>query len=175
MRLAAEESKAMLGPEAHAVDKDELGSCVDVIGWSIDLDTKSFTLSERNRLKTLYGLLSVELDGLFDVRSVERLASWFSRYALVFPLLRPVSRAVYDEINGRIRGHQKFYLSEASKQVVLLWRAALISMSVRGRQTARLMSSVKPNRVVSNFKIVFDGCPMGAGAVVVILKCQELF
>jgi hypothetical protein len=77
---------------------------------------------------------------------------------------------VYDEINGRIRGHQKFYLSEASKQVVLLWRAALISMSVRGRQTARLMSSVKPSRVVSDFQIVFDGCPMGAWAVVVNIK-----
>ena len=75
MRVAAEESKAMLGPEAHAVDKDELGRCVDVIGWSIDLDTISFTLSERNRLKTLYGLLSIGLDGLFDVRSVEKLAS----------------------------------------------------------------------------------------------------
>ena len=108
-------------------------------------------------MKTLHGLLHTDVEQLTNVREVERLASWALRYSMVFPLLRPVSGALYRDIVGRVRGHQQFHLSEASKQVVFLWRAALISMSVHGRKTARLLTSVVKGRVIPEFLVRFDG------------------
>ena len=53
MQKAIYEHKRLLGSKAHAEDKDDRGRQLDMLGWSIDLDTRTITLSERNRLKAL--------------------------------------------------------------------------------------------------------------------------
>jgi hypothetical protein len=93
MRKAVATYQELLGPESHAEDKDERGRQLDMLGWSIDLESRTITLSERNRLKTLYGLLQVDVDQPVRVSDVERLASWASRYGLVMPVLKPLAKS----------------------------------------------------------------------------------
>jgi hypothetical protein len=99
-------------------DARVVGPCVKSIGWEgvgfslfvpsrktvtlIDLKTRTFKLSERNRFKTLYGLMRTDMEGHMTVREMERLVSWASRHSMVFPLLRLVSAALYRDIAGRV-------------------------------------------------------------------------
>lgn len=74
----------LLGLIAHADEKDDHGRMMDMLGWSVDLDSRTITLSDRNRVKTLYGIIQVVVDAPVVVSEIERSASWASRYGLVF-------------------------------------------------------------------------------------------
>ena len=51
----------LLGSSAVADDKTEWGSRLDIIGFTVDLDLMSVTISRQNFLNTLYGFMSIDL------------------------------------------------------------------------------------------------------------------
>jgi hypothetical protein len=167
MAKAVEEYKLLLGPRAHADDKDECGRLLDMLGWSIDLDSKTITLSQRNRLKTLHGMLLVDVSQPVPVAEVEKLASWMSRYGLVLPMLIPLSRPMYSAIAGRRNDKASVVLEEAAQQAILIWKCALIGLASSGRLLARHMVTLVRNVYEEcTVRVRFDGCPTGVGWVV---------
>ena len=125
MRIMDEVCKALLGPLAIAADKWEHGRRLTWIGWSIDLDLRRVTISKRNFLKTLYGFYTVSVDKI-QVREIERLASWSSRYATILRVMEPFSQALYAETVGMTnRLAFKAFRSIGARIAVWMWRTML--------------------------------------------------
>ena len=80
LAVAREVCISLLGSTAVADDKTEWGRRLDIIGYTVDLDSSRVTISRKNFLNTLYGFFSINLDQPIPLRVAQRLASWGSRY-----------------------------------------------------------------------------------------------
>jgi hypothetical protein len=89
----------LLGSKAIAEHKDEQGRRLDIIGWTIDLDRRTVTLSRKNFLKTLFCFFSVDPEVPVSFRTTQRLASLSSRYTLVLRHMRPYHNFIIQCIN----------------------------------------------------------------------------
>jgi hypothetical protein len=89
------------GPDAHAIEKDDSGRAVELIGYLVDIDTRSVTLSRRNFNKVLYGFFAVDLSKPIRVDMLERLCSWSARYTIVLRCLKPFTSILYAQGIGR--------------------------------------------------------------------------
>ena len=132
----------------------------------MNLETKTLSIADRNLKKTLCGFLECDVTQPVTFKTVERLASWSSRYALVAPILRPFTRFLYENINGRTCRQATFMLSETAVTAVLLWRATLIALCLNaGRVALPLKTLVALDRMEDSvcWQMGFDGAPVGAG------------
>ena len=84
----------LLGEGAVAEHKTEHGRRLDVIGYTIDLDSRLVTISRKNFLKTLHGYYSVDLTKPVPRRTIEKLASWGSRYSFICRFMKPFNEAL---------------------------------------------------------------------------------
>ena len=79
-------------------------SRLDIIGFTLALDTQLVTLTRRNFLRALYAFFAVDLDrGAATVRELERLAALALRYGQIYRVMRPSARALYSAYAGRGR------------------------------------------------------------------------
>lgn len=159
---------ALLGDDAVADDKTEASTDhgedrLDVIGYTICLRTQVVTISRRNFLKTFYGYFEVDVEAKVPVRTLERLASWGSRYAIICRWMRPFNRLVYSSYQGLAR-HVSVDLTAGAKLAIRLWRAALCSLTLDERRFARPMASFRGTP--ARYMLVFDACLYGTGCLV---------
>ena len=76
-------------------------SRLDIIGFTLALDTQLVTLTRRNFLRALYAFFAVDLDkGTATVRELVRLAALASRYGQIYQVMRPSARALYSAYAG---------------------------------------------------------------------------
>ena len=159
---------ALLGEEAVADDKTEASTDhgedrLDTIGYTICLRTQVVTISRKNFLKTFYGYFEVDVEEKVPVRTLERLASWGSRYAAICRWMRPFNRLVYASYSGLAR-HVSVHLTAGAKLAIRLWRAALCSLALDERRFARPMASFRG--IPARHVVVFDACLYGTGCLV---------
>ena len=74
--LARKVCTGLLGPSAVADEKTDWGRRLDIIGFTVDLDSRRVTIPKKNFLNTLYGFLYINLDLPIPLRTAQRLASW---------------------------------------------------------------------------------------------------
>ena len=91
---ARETCTQRLGSSAVTDDKTEWGRQLDIIGFTVDLDTRRVTISRKNFLNTQYGCLYINLDAPIPLRTAQRLASWGRRYDSIRRTMRPFSTAL---------------------------------------------------------------------------------
>jgi hypothetical protein len=77
-----------------STSKTEGGRRVVVIGYVTDLDLGVVSVAEKNLLKVIYGLSLVDFSSKVSVKSMQRFASWISRYSAVCVVLKPLSDSV---------------------------------------------------------------------------------
>lgn len=65
----------LLGPNAIAEDKTEMGTRLDVLGYVIDLQLELLSISRKNFLNAVYGFFSTDLDQILKLSTAEKLAS----------------------------------------------------------------------------------------------------
>ena len=75
--------EGLLGSDSVADDKTESGRKLDVIGWSICLDTRRISIARKNMLKTFYGLIHLDETLPVSLTDLQQVASWAARYSLV--------------------------------------------------------------------------------------------
>jgi hypothetical protein len=93
----------LLGPAAIAHPKDECERAFDWVGWYVNLDLQSVTLSRRKLLKTVYAFFCFRITDKVTRTQVETMASLASRYSqLSRPILPYTDKHMYDTI-----GHYK--------------------------------------------------------------------
>jgi len=164
-RVVVEVITGLLGPDAHAIEKDESGRAVELIGYLVDLDARSVTLSRRNFNKVLYGFFAVDLSKPIRVDMLERLCSWSARYTIILRCLKPFTSILYRESGGgRHRNRNaSIHLSELGKMCILAWRATLVLLRLRETTYARPIESFRRDDPL--FVVEYDGCLTGVGII----------
>ena len=158
----------LLGEGAVADDKTEASTDhgedrLDVIGFTMCLRKQMVTISRKNFLKTFYGYFEVDVEVKVPVKTLERLASWGSRYATICRWMRPFNRLVYASYTGLAR-HVSVHLTAGAKLAIRLWRAALCSLALDESRFARPMASFRG--MPARYVLVFDACLYGTGGLV---------
>ena len=150
----------LMGPDSMEQTKEESGRCLTFIGYDIDLDMGLITISKRNMLRTLYGFLSVNLLKPVKVKTMQKLASWASRYGKICVYMKPFISVLYAEYAGKGE-HTSFMLSEKACQVIRFFRVLLGLTAVNKVEFSRTISSFKCT--VSSLIIEFDASLTGIG------------
>lgn len=150
----------LMGPNSVEQEKTESGRCVTFIGYDIDLDKQLITISKRNILRTLYGFMNVNLQEPIKVKTMQKLASWASRYGKVCIYMKPFISVLYAEYTGR-GDHTSFLLSKKACQVIRYFRVLLGLIAVNGVEFARPLKSFR--NTTSNIIIEFDASLTGIG------------
>ena len=156
----------LLGPEAVEDKKTESGRVLDWIGWEINLDMMTVSVSRRNFLKCLYGFASVEEERPVPVRTIERLASWSSRYSTVCRYMKPFSSDLYRSINGRHRNVSINLRTDAPEAIrcIKMWRSFLCLLITNGYEQQRPIQSFYQS--APRFVIEYDASLSGIGVIV---------
>jgi hypothetical protein len=100
---------SLLGSGAVADDKTESGRKLEVIGYTICLDTERVGIAEKNFLKALHGFATTDVTARLNLKQAQRLASWGTRYGKI---CRVMSR-------GGVRPRKPCFSSRPR----LLWRS----------------------------------------------------
>jgi hypothetical protein len=100
MRIAADIARQLLGPDAIAETKAEFGRRIDMLGWVIDLDKRVVFIAEHNFMKTFHGFFTVDLSKPIPFRTIEKLASWASRYSILSRCMKPFVNVFYQSLIG---------------------------------------------------------------------------
>ena len=85
----------LLGPNAIANDKSKSGRRLDLIGYVVDLNKKSLSIARKNFLNTVYGFYTVDTKAKSTLPFAQKLASWASRFSMIFRHMRPFSSALH--------------------------------------------------------------------------------
>ena len=157
-----EVGEGLLGSKAMAADKWEHGRRLTMIGWTVDLDTRLVTISRKSFMKTLYGFFSADLHGVFQVRVLQKLASWSSRYSLVLRTMRPFSAALYAETAGMHNVMAFKKVGVPCQCSILMWRVALIMLALDEKNFARSLESFRPSSK-ADIVLGYDASLQGLG------------
>ena len=160
---AVEFCEGLLGPDAVAHDKTETGRKLDIIGWSICLDTQRVGLARKNMLKTFYGLVNLKEEEIVNLQEIQRIASWAARYSLVCRQLRPFTRALYGCIQHYTNKHVKIKLPDDAVNTINLWRCFFTYLEINPKKYERAISSFvcRPPTVF----LEYDASLGGAGII----------
>jgi hypothetical protein len=116
----------LLGSRAISPDKTEYGRRIDAIGWTVDLDQRTFSIARKNLLKALYGFMHIGDDWSVSLRELQRLCSWATRYGAVHRAMLPYTTLLYSETVGRSKANARIVLGEEARRAVEMWRRILI-------------------------------------------------
>ena len=153
----------LLGPTAVADDKTETGRRLDVIGYVIDLDLQRVLIARKNHLSALHGFASVDLDGVMNLRTAQKLASWGSRYGKICRVMRPFCGALNRMIAGRLDPHATFPISDEARIAIKCWQAMLCLVRHQESRFTRTIQSFAPT--VPSSIGEFDASLTGAGMI----------
>jgi hypothetical protein len=85
----------LLGDNSVQEEKNITGQVVKIIGWEFNLITQKVTVPRRNLMKALYWVFVVDLEGMTNLRGIQRLASYLERYSVICRMLRPFLSCMY--------------------------------------------------------------------------------
>ena len=117
----------LLGEGALSDRKTKKGRRLDMIGYTLDLDTQRLSIAEKNVLRAIYGffLVGERGGGMISVTALERLASWGSRYGTVCIVMRPFTGILYAAHAGKHKNAQ-VVLTDDLWRICRLFQALLV-------------------------------------------------
>ena len=154
----------LLGPDSVEDKKTESGRCLDFLGWEFNLDLRSVAIARHNFMKTLYGFLLCDETKPQSVRSIQRLASWASRYSAVLRPLKPFTADLFAMIRGYRSTSVKISLSPTAQWATWLWRACLLQLAHDQASLARPIHTIVQRE--PTFLIEYDASLTGLGLVI---------
>ena len=151
----------LLGPNAVADDKSKSGRRLKLIGYIVDLDKKTLSIARKNFLNTVYGFYTVDTKAQTTLSFAQKLASWASRYSMIFRHMRPFSSALHQATCGRSNKAVSFKFRPEAQRSIQMWRATLALVELNEEQFARPLDSFKPQTV--EYIVEFDASLSGVG------------
>ena len=158
----------LLGPTAIAEHKTEVGRRLDAIGYTIDLDMRLVTISKKNFLKTLHGYYDVDISKPVPRATIEKLASWGSRYAFICRFMKPFNRALYAALptqrqreTSQYNPHASQLLPTTAQRAVRMWRAMLCALHLDETRFSRSFDLFKG--ATADMICEFDSSLTGSG------------
>lgn len=158
----------LFGEGAVAEHKTEHGRRLDAIGYTIDLNDLRVTISRKNFLKTLYGYFSVDIEKPVPRRTLEKLASWGSRYSFICRFMKPFNRALYSALprpaqraSGHYNQHASTTLPVPARRAIRLWRAMLCCLHLDETRFSRSFDQFRGKH--ADMVCEFDSSLAGSG------------
>jgi hypothetical protein len=156
----------VLGPGALAHSKTRHGRRLDLIGYTLDLDTQCVSIAPHNVLRAIYGFFKVGENGAtIKVNELERLASWASRYGVVCVNMLPFTSKLYAAYAGRNR-NSSVELSEELWRICRLFQALLVLSVLDENRYARSFRSSNLALCPCTAAIEFDASLFGGGGLI---------
>lgn len=141
-----------------------MGRQLDVIGYTIDLDTERVLIARKNCLTALRGFVLTDLQQRINLRMAQRLTSWGTPYGKICRVMRPFCGALSRLTQGRTDPHALFHLSHEAKVAVQCWRAMLCLVRYQETDFTRSLESFNPT-TTPTVLVEFDSSLSGAGLV----------
>jgi hypothetical protein len=154
---------SLLGSGAVADDKTESGRKLEVIGYTICLDTERVGIAEKNFLKALHGFATTDVTARLNLKQAQRLASWGTRYGKICRVMRPFCSYLNRVTWGRTSAKALFFLSAEAIVAIQCWRAMLSLVRFRAVEFTRSISSFAPEPPV--LVAEFDSSLSGSGVI----------
>jgi hypothetical protein len=154
----------LLGSKAIAEDKWEEGRVLDWIGWRVDLNAQIVTIAKKNFMKTFYYFFSCNENEPVNIKQIERLASFSSRYSTILRQMKPFTNCLYSEFIGIKNKHVVKTLTAVGVQAIQVWRTALSLLQFNELAYARSFSSFKSEE--ASILIWYDASLTGIGVSV---------
>ena len=162
----------LFGPGAHAEDKSECTlhneqQAVDLVGWRITLTTNRVDGAEKNRHKTLYAFMQINLEVGASVRTRQRITSYAQRASRVFVELRCISKMLDQllvNMESIVNKDAPQPISETGRVAISIWKVVLLITHYdheRGAAAGRLLSLFSSNSFGG--VVEFDGSLTGIG------------
>ena len=164
MALAKDICTSLLGPNAVADEKSETGRRLEVIGYTIDLTLKLVSIARKNFLTAVHGFMAIDLDGRISLKTMQKLASWGSRYGRICRLMRPFCGVLNRAIAGRLDRHATFSLAEETKIAIRCWRAILFLVRYNEQRFTLPLASFKSG--VAEYIVETDASLHGVGCLI---------
>ena len=143
----AELMNGLLDPGSLNEHKNKRGRRLTFIGYDFDLNTQRVSIARKNVLTCLYGfMLLSENTGTVSVKTLERLASWASRYSTVCVLIRPFVGWLYAAQAGQ-RRNVHVPLTEDLLRVCRLIQIMVVLSVVDENRFARSFMSFDASRL----------------------------
>lgn len=163
---AIKESKTVVADGAEG-----RGWKATIIGYDFDLKQRRITIAAKNVERAFYGFLTTDVDSPVTVETMERLASWASRYAAVCRPLTPFISPLYGSYTWMANRNPfaTVELSTAAKRAIRMIRIFLILSHIDPEQFARpFLCDIA--RLIK-FIIEFDASLTGLG---IIIFCVDI-
>ena len=154
---------SLLGSGAVADDKTEQGLRLDIIGYTVDLETMRVSIAKKNFLTALHGFIGTDVEERLNLRTAQRLASWGTRYGKICRVMRPFCGALNSLTWGRKDPHALFSLTAEATVAIQCWRAMLCLVRYREAEFTRTIESFVPTTPVLIAE--FDASLSGAGLI----------
>jgi hypothetical protein len=155
---------SLLGDNAVEELKTEVGRRTTVIGYLFDLDSvlerAVVSIAPKNVLRAMHGFMVVDLSKRVPVPTMQKLASWGSRYDRICVYMRPFVRVLHRQYAGRRQQCSLMY-DEDGCRVVRIFRVLLLLTTINEQKFARRLVSFE----VGAHKLVveFDASLTGVG------------
>lgn len=157
--------RELLGPSAIADHKSIAGRRLDIIGYDVDLDSLTVSISEStfNKMVYIYFTVDTDLGASISVLELQRLGSYAARFQRICRVMRPFTHAFYSNMRGYTRQSVRVSLESATRRSIWAWRAMFVMMRWDRRTFTRTFDSFRFAR--PSYLIQFDASLTGAGAI----------
>jgi hypothetical protein len=145
----------LLGDNSVQEEKNVVGQVVKIIGWEFNLLTQTVTVARKNLMKAMYCVFNVDLDGMTNLKEIQRLASYLERYSVICRILRPFLSCLYRLMQAKYNLRMDFEFSVEAKMELRMWRGWLYLLSVNTELYARPFDTFRARK--PKYVITTDG------------------
>lgn len=162
---AADICTGLLGDDALALDKQEEGRRLDMIGWSFDLDLRTVSVSYNNHLKTIFCVFQFKHGEKYHLIAWQTLAARASRYVAVCPHMKPFTSAFHRMSSSYQNNNSimKLTSTEAWRDL-RMWKVFLCLLLPYEKTLARSLNTFQAEP--PSIRIEYDASLTGAGFVI---------
>ena len=145
---------------------DPTNRTIDVIGWTLDLNSRLVSVAEKNHTRAVHWFLDVGDASSMTFHVKERLCSLAERYSAVYTELRILMSDMYSMLGGKGRVHPdtKIRTPPRARLAIFLWKLYLLDAELEreaGVPIGRPMTAF--GDPVCRGLLEFDGCLDGIG------------
>jgi len=162
LATAQEICESILGPDAVEHTKTESGLRLAAIGYDIDIAHLLVSIARKNVLKAVHGFLSTDVNAPITVKTLQRLASWGSRYGEICRYMQPFVGALYSAYTGKST-QGSFELPKAARISILLFQVLLSLSSLFEVEFTRDLGSFQRSQPL--VIVEFDASLSGVGII----------
>lgn len=133
----------LIGENCIKKSKNESGHIVNIIGWKVNLDFMVLSIAEKNIMKAMLCLFSIDLSKEITLIQVQRISSYCSRYVTILEVMASFLACIHCLMIGKLGWHGTFPISFEAAWAKKMWRAVFYLLVVDEKHYGQPMTSFR--------------------------------